>query len=353
MSQLESAGAAWRGQEIGERVAVMARPHRSLGRRIGGLVAAAAAVMIGAGAVFLATRPHEANAMAIMGQKLRQAGTIQFRLAVPHRGMESGRFIVSGERMRVEFDSGDVLVMDGERREGVLIRPAAREVVRGAKPNGAVDFYGLFVSLADAQRVEEIGVAVIDGRHAEVFRANLPGGQHGLHDHAATVWLDAATRLPLRVEFPCVGANGQPTQAVINEFAFDVQVADALFDTEPPGFASVTPEATTPGIGLDMAKQLRDVGMAFHVYMQEHDGAVPESLAALTPKYLSADRLVSARRPNEPIGYVYVKPTQPLKYDAVLAYERFTEGSDNLWVLLVDSSVHMKTHDELRQMLGQ
>lgn len=353
MSRLESAGTAWRGHQIGERMAATERPARSFGRRVGGLVAAAAAIVIVAGGLFIATRPSEANAMVLMGQRLRQVGTIQFRLEVPHHGIESGRFFVNGERLRVELASGDVLVMDGERREGVLIRTATREVVRGAKPNGAVDFYGLFTSLADAQRVEEVGTAVIEGRHAEVFRASVPDHGQRLQTEVATVWLDAATRLPLRVEFPCIGSNGQPTQAIISEFIFDAPIAEGMFDTDPQGFASVAPDATTTGIGLDMAKQLRDVGMAFHVYMQEHDGAVPESLVALTPKYLSADRLVSARRPGEPIGYVYVKPTLPLRYDAVLAYERFAEGSDKLWVLMVDSSVQMKTQQELRRLLGQ
>jgi hypothetical protein len=366
MSRLDKAGSAWRSAPLGDAVAsaldTRGKPQTAgRARRTGGVqrtvrLAAAAALAVAAGtAVFLATRPTPANAMMLMAREVRERGSVRFAIEVPHGPMESGVLSVAGSRMRLDRPNGEAVVADMVAKRTALIRPAARTFIAGENAGGTLDLYTFLLALADAPRVEEIGVGEIAGRPAEIVRVHVEEPMMGLSSGVSTVWLDLATRLPVRVEIPTrirdeanqdVGAT-----IVLRDFEFDVTLPEGTFDTEPAGFAAEAPEATTPGVGIQMGTKIRNLAMAFHTAMQANDGAVPESLDALEP-YLEPGGLRSSRRPEEPIGYVYVKPTLPLKYDAVLAYERFAEQSETLWVVMVDGSAHVKTRDELNALLA-
>jgi hypothetical protein len=366
MSRLDRAGRAWRsgpmGNVVAERIRAntpssgarhIARP-RGLGRVF--RLAVAAGLTVAAGSVvFLAARPTPANAMVLMAREIRERGNVRFTIEVPHGPMENGVLSVSGSRLRLDMTNGDAVVADTATKRTSLIRPASSTFIAGENAGGSLDLYGFLLSLADAPRVEEIGTGEIDGRPAEIVRAHLDEPLAGLSGGVSTLWLDLATRLPLRVEIPTRirddAGNDVDATIVLRDFDFDAVFADDFFSTEPAGFATAPPEATTPGVGIQMGSKIRNLAMAFHSAMQANSGTVPETIESLAP-YLEEGGLRSPRRPDEPIGYVYVKPTLPLNYNAVLAYERFAEASETLWVVMVDGSAHVKTRAELDAMLA-
>jgi hypothetical protein len=365
MALLDRAGATWRSSPLGESVvkSLDARSH-SLGagrartasgvRRAVRFGVAATLALAAGSALFLASRPTPANAMVLMAREVRERGTVRFAVEVPHGPMESGVLSVAGPRMRLDRPNGEAVVADLDARRTALIRPASRTVITGENAGGTLDLYAFLLALADAPRIEEIGVGEIGGQPAEIVRVHVEEPMMGLSSGTSTVWIDLATRLPRRVEIPTrirdEAGNEVGATIVLRDFEFDVVFPEGTFETEPEGFAAAAPEATTPGVGIQMGTKIRHLAMAFHTHMQTNGGTVPESLEALAP-YLEEGGLRSARRPEEPIGYVYVKPTLPLNYDAVLAYERFAEGSESLWVVLIDGSAHVKTHTELNSML--
>lgn len=339
MATLAGAGKAW-------RTAPMPLPAAAPKRiRAVRWVAAAAVLAITAGGLSVLFRPAPASAMSVMRTRLEHGG-VRFRADLPGGPSPSILIIAQGARVRVETSDGFIYLEDSVRGERAVLRPDRREVFRGDPPTGTIDFYGLLASLGRAERVESLGVRPLDGRIAEVYRARLPREMDGVSGEGATVWLDVETRLPLRVEIPAAGG----ATALLSAFAFDEELDPGLFDLSPPGYSQRPPEATTPAVGQDMGIRLRNIGMAFQIYLSEHEGAVPDRLEDLQP-YLKEGGLRNPRRPEEPVGFVYVKPTLPLNGGAVLAYERFAEQSASVWVLGVDGHVEVQGWDALRARL--
>jgi len=60
------------------------------------------------------------------------------------------------------------------------------------------------------------------------------------------------------------------------------------------------------------ARQVRDIAMAMHIYVNEHDGQWPENLEALVEEGYLKDKsaLVCPLHPEREVGYVYLKPAE-------------------------------------------
>jgi hypothetical protein len=352
MGQLQQAGAAWRERGMADEVVarVPVAKRSAVAGRIARFAAAAAVLAVAAGGVYIAAGPTPASAMQIMVRELRERGNVRFVLESPGREPASGTMYVSGSRMRVELANGDVVVVDTELRRTVLLKPATKQVIAGDNSGRFIDLYGLLLQLADAPRMEDLGVELVEGHAAEKFRVHLPPSMGALPEAVAVVWLDVSTKLPLRVEIPVRENSGE--SVVFREFAFDIAMSEGLFDTNPAGYVPFAPLATTTAIGLEMGMKIRNLGMAFHMYMQDHGEKIPETIEQLAP-YLEAGGLRSSRNPDEPVGYVYIKPRLPLNGADVLAYERFAGDADHVWVVLVEGSAHVKTRAELEALLRE
>jgi hypothetical protein len=350
MTALGHAGRGWREAPLEVALPKPSMKRAGVAGRIMRFAAAAAVLAVAAGGAYFATRPTPVSAMQVMVRELRDRGSVRFVLESPGRSPESGTMFVSGTRMRIELENGDVVVVDSELRRTVLLKPATKQFIAGDNSGRFFDLYGLLLQLADAPRTEDLGLELIGGQEAEKFRVHLPPSMGALPDAVAVVWLDISTRLPLRVEIPFGEGSGDPV--VFRDFAFDVAMPEELFDTNPAGYEAFAPLATTPGIGLEMGMKIRNLGMAFHMYMQDHGEMVPETIDQLAP-YLEAGGLRSSRNPDEPVGYVYVKPRLPLNGAHVLAYERFAGDAEHVWVVLVEGSAHVKTRAEFEALLRE
>ncbi len=85
------------------------------------------------------------------------------------------------------------------------------------------DLVAMSISLRDGSE-EYLGWEIVEGRNAEGFCSVSPGNE-------MTFWLDAETKLPLRVEFVHT-LNDQ--KIVMDQFDFDVDFDDSLFKIEAP-----------------------------------------------------------------------------------------------------------------------
>lgn len=359
MNKLSEAGAQWRAAPLGEAVVARiagTRPTRAPRWGWAMRLAAAAAIVLAAGTgLVVALGPSPASAMGLMMRELHARGTVCFTLESPYGSPQSGRFMVRGTQMRIDLPSGEFLISSPASGEMALVRPASREVIRGSVQREAFDLYAMFLSLADAPHVESLGYATINGRNARVLRVELPPALDAVPDLIATVWFDTATRLPLRAELP--SRSGTKTQTIVfRDFVFDQPLSDELFSTSPDGYTDSRPTATTPGIGMQIGIRVKNISMAFQLYMHDHGGespgGLPQTLDDLRP-YLKEGELINPRNPSEPIGFEYVSPTLPLDYTSVLIYERFAEGADQIWVGLVDGRSQVMTQAELARALGR
>lgn len=361
IDRLERAGRAWRRGSVGASPRRRAAGRRAVAgvvrRRLARAGAVAAVLAVVGVASVLVLGPTSGPALAVMSRQVREAGTVRFVIEVPAGPLQSGTVWVSGRRLRLDLPNGDAIIADPEARRTALVSMSTRTVSAAESDGGSSRLYSVLLSLGEARRVESEGFVEQEGRAAELFLADISDTFDGMvGGGVARVWLDVSTRLPLRVEIPARvrGEDGSERDAavVLRDFAFDLELPEALFETNPPGFSELTPRATTPVVGMEIGKRIRNLAMGVQMFMHDHEGAAPDRLEQLTP-YVGVEGIRSPARPSEAIGFEYVKPTLPLQPEAVLAYERFAEGAEHVWVVLVDGSAHVITREELERRLGR
>lgn len=361
MTKLSQAGEHWRNAPLADQVMntlgerTTSSPAHPRHRTPLAKFAVAAALVLAAGAALvfsLTPAPASAmSAMSAMAEQLKNAGSVAFTMESPARTPPSCRMTVRGQDMRAELATGEIIIANATRNELVVLRPDRREFMRGEPSQRPFDLRAAFIELAQAPRIESLGREQLIGRSAEVFRAHMPKSFDGMPDAVAKIWLDVATHKPLRIEIPLLTLDG-PKMVTFKDFAFDDAVSEALFDTAPPGYTRAEPQADTPGVGNQIGIKMRNLGMAFHAFLSQHDDQPPATIEDLKP-LVPEGGLVNPRRPSEPIGFVYVKPVMPLKYDDLLLYERFAENADKIWIARVDSSVHMLTRAEFDKLIAE
>ena len=120
----------------------------------------------------------------------------------------------------------------------------------------------------DARR---LGEREIDGVRAVGFESDFPGGK-------TTVWVDAKTGDPLRIEdlFKKSLAGSGAELEVMNNFKLNEQLDPALFDTEPPPGYKIRPNVT---LDLDATTADYLVGV-LKTYAKYMDGEFPARLLA-------------------------------------------------------------------------
>ncbi len=152
--------------------------------------------------------------------------------------VERGGKIVSEERMmrldlsrRREIDKGgsiDVFDFSKEHLQSMKLKPEEKKAVittidSRKGPLKDPDLVALSVSMRDGSE-EYLGWEIIEGRNAEGFRSVDPGNE-------ITFWLDAETKLPLRVEIVHTFNN---QKIVMDQFDFNVEFDESLFKIEAP-----------------------------------------------------------------------------------------------------------------------
>jgi len=150
--------------------------------------------------------------------------------------------------LRIATADGYITVAQavGHKMKGLSIVPVAKNFVRFELDNMPDDpakdpFANIEVLRAlPAQADEELGRKEVEGRMLDGFRV-----REG--DTVTTVWIDPASRQPVRVEIEVPSAPGMNT--IMTDFRLDTPLEDSLFSLEPPeGYVEVEIQTDVAGL---------------------------------------------------------------------------------------------------------
>ncbi len=245
----------------------------------------AAAVLVAAGGlIYFAVAPpvKATTAFAEMAQKLSKAHTLSYRTA--NEGPEvkepmKGRCLFKEPNLtRVEIEGGAVMIMDGSQGKHLILDPAAKSALLlegkaepppdNAAGTGMIDYLRQLTE-GDAKSVADKQIGNIRARGYLVKKLGME----------MTIWVDPATRLPLRIE--CLAKiQDKEFRSVATDFEIDPQLDDALFRVEPPaGYVLRKEESKT--IGMDPKTFLNPEQAAadfFRIFAEKTGGTFPKSL---------------------------------------------------------------------------
>lgn len=102
--------------------------------------------------------------------------------------------------------------------------------------------------------------------------------------------------------------------------------------------------AREKALRIASAANLRQIGLAAHMYAAAHQSTFPDDLNTLAKSNnLASQVLKNPRHPQWDVGYIYLKPNmataQHTAQEHVLAYERYEQWDGGINVLFVDGHV--------------
>jgi len=248
----------------------------------------AAAVIIAASLVafFMWTGGHSGGLAIADVLKSITAKTAKFSITVRMEpqpaGMPAGQtmqvLVIEG-RIRTELPGGAYQVMDLVSMQNITVIPPQKKVMvmkmtglpQGTKDQMSNDFFGELQRRIEELRgsgpkdVEWLGGKDINGRQARGFHKRMEGMDF-------TVWADAETCLPVRMEM-CYGSPSQQYLVTMSDFEFDVPLDPALFSMAVPEGYTVEERSMdiSPPTEADLVAGLRQ-------WANLADGAFPDQI---------------------------------------------------------------------------
>lgn len=232
-------------------------PPRSKPRRWR-LPAFAAAVLIiggGLGIWLMRSSPSARASLAEMQHVMKEARTVSFRQVTRLKGKpdQVTRMLIRSDGVvRSEESDGTYTVTDMPKFEALLVNPGKHEATRLRGVNvPQVNLYEMIKNLPADASARALAGKTIDGKKAFGVVVTLQG-------HELTVWADARTRLPIRME--AHQEEGEEAgDAVLDDFHFDTLIDSNIFSMAAPtsykvkttGIATLPPPPSP-----DQAKQM-------------------------------------------------------------------------------------------------
>ena len=211
---------------------------------------AAAALAAAGGYAYLALHPSaEATEFAAAAQKLREAHSISYTAIVESAELKislTSKFLFKEPNLfRTEAPGGIVAIIDSGKGKQLTLNPANKtalllEAKPAVTPSGQGAGVGLLgrlrqLTVGDAKPVGEKAIGGIQARGYQVTNLGTP----------MTIWIDPATRLPVRFE-SSDRFQGKEIHMTATDFQIDPEIDDALFRTDPPaGYALSKGESET------------------------------------------------------------------------------------------------------------
>ncbi len=244
----------------------------------------AAAVLVTAGGVIYFAIAPTAKATAVfaeMAQKLSKAHTLAYRMTTEgpdDKTALKGRCLFKEPSlMRTEIDGGAVIIVDGSQGKQLLLDLAGKSALlmegKASAPApaagaGMIDYLRQLTE-GDAKPV---GDKLIGNVQARGYLVNKLGME-------MTIWVDPATRLPLRIE-SAVRVEDKEFRSAITDFQIDPQIDDALFRVEPPaGYALRKEESKIIGMDEKTFFKVEEAAAdLLRIFAEKSGGAFPKSL---------------------------------------------------------------------------
>jgi outer membrane lipoprotein-sorting protein len=237
-------------------------------------LAAAAAIVI---AVLLVIHESDTSgsAFAEVVRPFLTARTATFKVTVKVEGgpTQTGEgMFMEPARMRQTSPEGTVVISDLRQAKMLVLIPQQKTAILYELINTKEDPGDLNMFLAIRKRVEEaqklddesvefLGEQEIEGRNAIGYHVRKPGLD-------ITVWADAETKIPLRLQ----NTMG-PITCILSDIVFDVELEESLFRIEiPDGYTVHTLQMD----GSDPREE--DLIEMFRIWAEHMDGGLPSSL---------------------------------------------------------------------------
>ena len=212
-------------------------------------IAAAALVAAGGSAYFALHPSAEATEFAATAQKLREAHSLSYTAIVESAELKlaftSKILFKEPNLFRTEVPGGIVTIIDSAAGKQLILNAATKtalllEAKPAVAPSGQAAGVGLLERLrrlteGDAKPMGEKAIGSIRARGYQVSNLGTP----------MTIWIDPATRLPIRFESDD-RIQGKEIHFTASNFQIDPEIDDALFRTDPPaGYALSKGESPT------------------------------------------------------------------------------------------------------------
>jgi outer membrane lipoprotein-sorting protein len=212
----------------------------------------AAAVIIIAVLIFMHQLGGSVPAFAEVVRPLLTAHTATYKMTVNIEGETAqtveGMFM-EPSRMRQEMPQGGIMIIDQNGSRMITLIPPAKKAMIVEMENVPYDNQGqvnMFHAIRELIRqtgdesVAFIGEQKIDG-------VNTIGYHIGARNMGMTIWADAKTLLPVRIEYSMGELMGTEGTVTMSDIVFDVELDESLFEI-PEGYdvSTMQFDASTP-----------------------------------------------------------------------------------------------------------
>jgi outer membrane lipoprotein-sorting protein len=261
---------------------------------------AAAAVIIVAVGVVIMQITGSTSVFAEVIRPLLTARTAAFKVTIKVEGgptqTEEGVFMEPG-RLRQAKPEGTVVITDLQQGRMVVLIPAQKravvyEMVNIPDDPGDLNIFSeirrriLEAKETEDESVKFLGEREIEGRNAIGYHVEKPGVD-------ITVWADAETKIPIRLE----NTMG-PATYVISDIVFDIELEESQFSLKiPEGY-------TVHTLQMDCSEPSeKDLIEMFRIWSDHMDGNLPSSLDMSASmefvRYQQAKMKQDGREPSE------------------------------------------------------
>ena len=197
-------------------------------------VAALVLFLAGVPAILLMFGEFGASAaFAAVQQSLDEVRSMTFNVST-RRGDEPAEAVhvkLLGENLGRAEPAGDgsFTVFDRQQRKMMTVMPAQRKALVLTNVEGENPIPNMFEMLIHASRrsVEDLGEREIDGQTRQGFVVEIRGQK-------LQVWVDPATKLPVRIEQRRQASDEAMFETIFDKFVYNARVDAAQFRLEPP-----------------------------------------------------------------------------------------------------------------------
>jgi outer membrane lipoprotein-sorting protein len=245
-------------------------------------LAAASALAASAGglAYFVTTAPAGASPFEATAQKLRDARTLSFKIAIKmpdkDRPMTGREYFKDPGLVRNEMDAPDaaITVFDVAQGKILSLDPKSKAaILQNMKFPDDVNRHTLDRASSTASHLRSlagktekpVGKRAIGGIEAQGFRVDEADGQ------TWTVWIDPKEKMPVLME-SAVRINDRDIPTSMSDFQIDPPLDDSLFSLDPPDGYKVTKIDAPIAVGEKALINL------LRLYAEAAGGAFPAKL---------------------------------------------------------------------------
>jgi outer membrane lipoprotein-sorting protein len=190
-----------------------------------------------------------APTFAEVQEKVQATRTVKLTqtTTMPDGSTEKSRiFVQAPGLLRAEGDDGSYAIIDSVKHQSLAVNPKEKKatLLLGMSDKiGPGNFYEMIRNMAK-DVVENLPEKTIGSKKAVGYRVRV---EFGDEKKEANVWVDADTKLPVRVELSEKDKTGRGIATVISDFVFDAPMNPTLFRMTPPeGYQVTTLGSATP-----------------------------------------------------------------------------------------------------------